>query len=216
MDRLVTFLLLVAVTVSFPVERVAIGRATQTRFLPGTRPLWAPGVLGFHQSGRVVFVPSSRRRDDRVWEATVHRIELVPFARSRTAVRLHGDHPGQFTSDLPVTKLREPLTQWIPIEVADGLTPPDAPPGGSIVEDRPALDPVLAERATAGFGERRDLAIELVSSYGAAGHHREPERVRRAVLALADGDLDRLRHFLDVADTDFRDVLAWSDEPPPT
>jgi hypothetical protein len=37
----------------------------------------------------------------------------------------------------------------------------------------------------------------------------EPHRVKRAILVLAQGDMFRLRHYLDVAMTDYRDVLYW-------
>jgi hypothetical protein len=39
------------------------------------------------------------------------------------------------------------------------------------------------------------------------------ERVCLAILKLAGGRLDRLRHFVDVANADFRDVIAWAENP---
>jgi hypothetical protein len=39
----------------------------------------------------------------------------------------------------------------------------------------------------------------------------QDDRVLRAVLTLSEGDLDRLRHNAEVADTDPRDVLYWSE-----
>jgi hypothetical protein len=48
---------------------------------------------------------------------------------------------------------------------------------------------------------------------------RQDDRVLRAVLTLSEGDLDRLRHYSEVPETDSRDVLYWaetsrqSDEP---
>ena len=39
------------------------------------------------------------------------------------------------------------------------------------------------------------------------------DRVLRAVLALSAGDLDRLRHFTEVAESEPRDVLRWAETP---
>jgi hypothetical protein len=39
-------------------------------------------------------------------------------------------------------------------------------------------------------------------------------RVLAAVIALAEGDLGRLRHFSEAAQSDFRDVLYWAEGPP--
>ncbi len=41
----------------------------------------------------------------------------------------------------------------------------------------------------------------------------QDDRVLRAVLTLSEGDLDRLRHYAEVADTDPRDVLYWAETP---
>jgi hypothetical protein len=40
------------------------------------------------------------------------------------------------------------------------------------------------------------------------------ERVQLAILKLSEGKIDKLRHYLDVAKKDFRDVLSWSGLPP--
>ncbi len=42
----------------------------------------------------------------------------------------------------------------------------------------------------------------------------EPERVRRAVLTLSDGDVGELAHNVAVAIQDYRDVLYWAEYPP--
>ncbi|MGH2883029.1 MAG: hypothetical protein ACRDPA_10095 [Solirubrobacteraceae bacterium] len=39
----------------------------------------------------------------------------------------------------------------------------------------------------------------------------QPDRVLLAVLALSDGDLQRLRHFSEAAASDSRDVLHWAE-----
>lgn len=38
-------------------------------------------------------------------------------------------------------------------------------------------------------------------------------RVHRAVLALAEGDIDKLLHFARVAQIDWRDVIYWAETP---
>lgn len=40
------------------------------------------------------------------------------------------------------------------------------------------------------------------------------ERVQLAILKLSEGKIDKLRHYVDVAKKDFRDVLSWSGLPP--
>jgi hypothetical protein len=56
--------------------------------------------------------------------------------------------------------------------------------------------------------ESKALFIELLSYDG-----NEPERVRMAILKLSDGDPDRLLHNIQVARSDYRDVLAWAEYP---
>ena len=38
-------------------------------------------------------------------------------------------------------------------------------------------------------------------------------RVKRAILDLASGDLSKLRHYVRVANKDYREVLYWSEYP---
>jgi hypothetical protein len=40
----------------------------------------------------------------------------------------------------------------------------------------------------------------------------ESDRVRTAIAALANDDLDKVRHLLECANTDYRDVLWWAQE----
>lgn len=71
----------------------------------------------------------------------------------------------------------------------------------------------LARVAEGLFGAEATRAMAVLSTYGHAPHHREPERVRHAILALSEGDFERLRHFLEQADKDYRDVLFWGEYP---
>ena len=52
-----------------------------------------------------------------------------------------------------------------------------------------------------------------LAEYGTKAWHREVDRVRIAVLRMADGDLGRLRSALATADQDYRDVLSVAEYP---
>lgn len=43
---------------------------------------------------------------------------------------------------------------------------------------------------------------------------REPWRVWLACVLLSEGKIDKLRHYVDVATKDYRDVLYWTRLPP--
>jgi hypothetical protein len=62
--------------------------------------------------------------------------------------------------------------------------------------------------------EMQEKVVRELSGYGEQDHHREPERVQLAVLILANGDLDQLQDYLQVASHDYRDVLWFSGVPP--
>ena len=68
----------------------------------------------------------------------------------------------------------------------------------------------------AAVGEQlpdRDAAtvLALLDRYGTRRSEPEQERVQLAVLKLSGGDIERLRHGLDVARQDYRDVLYWAE-----
>jgi len=67
---------------------------------------------------------------------------------------------------------------------------------------------------------RRDFPPEHVSSvlatlseYGGENFHREADRVRMAVLKLANRDLEQLRYWIEQAKCDYRDVLSPAEYP---
>ncbi len=62
--------------------------------------------------------------------------------------------------------------------------------------------------------QAREEVSNALARYGEQPHEREPERVQLAVLILADGNLDKIAHYLEVASKDYRDVLWWSETPP--
>lgn len=43
---------------------------------------------------------------------------------------------------------------------------------------------------------------------------REPWRVWLACVLLSEGKIDKLKHYVDVATKDYRDVLSWTHLPP--
>jgi hypothetical protein len=207
--------LLESAAVTLPAERIAVGSSLQSRFHRDTRKVWAPGVLGLSPDS-VVFVPSRDDRADRLWwTRTPERVELASFAGRSTIVRVHGgDRVAQFAVLAPLAQVEPALAAVLP--VARGLT--DPAPGataGRVPPPRPyrRMDPIpdfaaVDAEARRRFGEDGEAAVALIARYGAEPHHREPERVRTVALILADGDLDRLRQLIELADVDYRDVLA--------
>jgi hypothetical protein len=61
--------------------------------------------------------------------------------------------------------------------------------------------------------DQQAAARSMLAAYGAAAGEREVGRVRRALLALSQGKLPLLGHYLAVAQHDYRDVLYWADHP---
>ena len=61
--------------------------------------------------------------------------------------------------------------------------------------------------------ERLREVLAILSDYGVEEHEPERERVRRAIVSLSGGDLDRLRHFVAGATADYRDVLFGAETP---
>jgi hypothetical protein len=70
---------------------------------------------------------------------------------------------------------------------------------------------VLAAVARCFSDAERNRALEILDTYGLEPHEGETERVQLAVLNLCGGDLGRLKHFVEAAKTDYRDVLFWSE-----
>jgi len=56
-------------------------------------------------------------------------------------------------------------------------------------------------------------AMDLLDSYGLETWHREKDRVQLAILKLSGGNLEELRRLVDMAKTDYRDVLAYAEYP---
>jgi hypothetical protein len=51
--------------------------------------------------------------------------------------------------------------------------------------------------------------VELLDLYGVEPYEREKERVQLAIVALSQGNEEKLCYFIQVAKNDYRDVLSW-------
>jgi len=61
--------------------------------------------------------------------------------------------------------------------------------------------------------KRFEAVMSILNEYGTENWQRSVNRVRLAVLKLAGGDLQALRREIDVAKSDYRDVLASAEYP---
>ena len=61
-------------------------------------------------------------------------------------------------------------------------------------------------------GTARMLAA--LDLYGTEPQEREVDRVKVAIVALSEGSEDKLRHLVQVAKTDYRDILSWVETGP--
>jgi hypothetical protein len=63
---------------------------------------------------------------------------------------------------------------------------------------------------TAAFSESDAATIlGVLDLYGVLEHERERERVQLAIIALSEGNEDKLLYFVQAAKTDYRDILYW-------
>lgn len=51
--------------------------------------------------------------------------------------------------------------------------------------------------------------LAVLDFYGVEPYERERERVQLAIIALSEGNEDKLLYFVQTAKTDYRDVLYW-------
>jgi len=61
--------------------------------------------------------------------------------------------------------------------------------------------------------EQFDSVLSLLDEYGVKDYQKGKDRVQLAALKLASGSLDKLRRAIDLAKTDYRDVLVPSEFP---
>ena len=80
-----------------------------------------------------------------------------------------------------------------------------------------AVDVAVVDAAAAAFpGQDPAPLLGLLATYGMAAHECEVRRVQLALVKLAAGSPAALARHLDVAKTDYRDVLAAAEAPAPT
>ena len=55
--------------------------------------------------------------------------------------------------------------------------------------------------------------LSLLDEYGTQSWQRERERAQLDILKLSGGDLEQLRHYLNIAKSDYRDVIFLAEAP---
>jgi hypothetical protein len=78
---------------------------------------------------------------------------------------------------------------------------------------RPTREDVLAAVGEQFPDHDAATVLALLDRYGTRRPEPERERVQLAVLKLSGGDIEKLRHNLEVARQDYRDVLYWAEYP---
>lgn len=58
--------------------------------------------------------------------------------------------------------------------------------------------------------------LALLDEYGTQPYEQEKERVQLAIVELSKGNEEKLRYFVKVAKTDYRDILCWQTTGPLT
>src|SRR5438105_2243607 len=56
--------------------------------------------------------------------------------------------------------------------------------------------------------------LSVIDLYGTEPHERERERVQLAIVALSQGSEEKLLTLVQIAKTDYRDVLCWAETGP--
>ena len=69
-------------------------------------------------------------------------------------------------------------------------------------------DILAAAKAAFPASEPATIVAEL-DLYGVAPHEPERERVQLAIIELSNGSIDKVREYVRIAKTDYRDILAW-------
>jgi hypothetical protein len=74
-------------------------------------------------------------------------------------------------------------------------------------------DLVIAKARQCFPNEDPGKIMDILDLYGKEFYARERERVQIAILKLSGGDLENLREYVEMAKSDFRDVLASAEYP---
>jgi hypothetical protein len=78
---------------------------------------------------------------------------------------------------------------------------------------RPTRELVLSKAKQVFPGEDPDAIIGILDEFGREDGESGRGRVQLAILKLSEGDRDRLRFFVDLANQDYRDVLFPAEYP---
>jgi hypothetical protein len=70
-------------------------------------------------------------------------------------------------------------------------------------------DDVLAAAATTFQASELATILAELDLYGIESHEPERERVQLAIIELSGGSTDQLVQYVQIAKTDYRDILAW-------
>jgi len=73
---------------------------------------------------------------------------------------------------------------------------------------------VLAALASAFPAGDLDALLSELDQYGLEPYEREKERVQIAIVERSAGNHAKLREYVQVAKTDYRDILAWQETGP--
>ena len=73
----------------------------------------------------------------------------------------------------------------------------------------PSRDDVVVALRSAFGADRAEAMQHTLDLYGEERFERERERVQLAIIELCAGSEERLRELVQIAKTDYRDVLAW-------
>ena len=74
---------------------------------------------------------------------------------------------------------------------------------------------ILLRKLKIMFPDEKDrhAAIAILNEYGKEKHEQEPDRVRLAILKIADKTIDSIKQSTDLAKQDFRDTLIAAEYP---
>lgn len=71
-------------------------------------------------------------------------------------------------------------------------------------------DEVIAAIQAAFPGSDSATILGVLDLYGTKTYECERERVQLAIIALSEGSDDKLLYFVQIAKTDYRDILHWA------
>ena len=72
---------------------------------------------------------------------------------------------------------------------------------------------IAAVRAAFPSGDLT-VIVELLDHYGTEPYERERERVQLSIVSLSQGSEDKLLQLIQIAKTDYRDILSWVETGP--